>query len=109
MVRSRNGRDHRPVTPLTPPPFATERPRPGPFGGANRENDLSSPMKSTLLPLTLVWLGQFRRDCSATRYHQADMKNHILAICGSVDLATLPIVSAAAEPFANDAIERYRL
>ena len=37
------------------------------------------------------------------------MKKHILAVCARIALTVLPIAPAAAEPFANDAIERYRL
>jgi hypothetical protein len=37
------------------------------------------------------------------------MKHHVLGISASVALAVLSIMPASAEPFANDAIERYRL
>jgi hypothetical protein len=37
------------------------------------------------------------------------MKHHALGISASVAMAVLSITPASAEPFANDAVERYRL
>jgi hypothetical protein len=37
------------------------------------------------------------------------MKNHLLEIAAPIVLAVLLMTPASAEPFANDAIERYRL